>query len=322
MKSFTIGPNDAGQRLDKFLQKAVPTLPKSLLYKAIRTKRIKVGGKRCEISTRLLEGALVELYLNDEFFLPPTDSPLPFLAAAPLTGILYEDENLLLLNKEAGLLVHEDDKEQADTLITRITRYLYEKGDYRPLEEQSFAPALCNRIDRNTSGIVIAAKNAPTLRVLNEKIKERQLQKLYLAIVHGTPIPKEATLTHFLKKDESANQVTVYDSQLPGSRTIRTRYRVLESRGRFSLVEVDLLTGRTHQIRAHMAYIGHPLLGDTKYGHNRDNKGTGYRYQALCSHRLTFAFTGEPTHLEYLNHRTFTVPQVDFVDAFQAGSIR
>lgn len=322
MRSFTINSNDAGQRMDKFLTKAVPKLPQSLLYKYLRTKRIKCNGKRCEISTRLNEGDLVELYINDEFFEEVGSSlAYPFLQAKGALDIVYEDENILLVDKRPGLLVHEDDKEQGDTLINRILKYLYEKEEYRPDQENSFAPALCNRIDRNTGGIVIAAKNAPALRVLNEKIKNRELQKLYLCIVHGCPQPKAATLTGYLVKDATDNQVTVTQRKTPGSRTILTKYQVLETRGRFSLVEVDLLTGRTHQIRAHMAFTGHPLLGDTKYGFNRDNKGTGYKYQALYAYKLTFHFTGEPTCLDYLNHQTFTVDKVDFLEDFRQGKI-
>ncbi len=321
MKEFLIGPNDAGQRVDKFLTKAMPRLPSSLLYKSIRLKRIKVNGKRCAISTRLAEGDRMTLYINDEFFESDT-GPLPFLLAKDHLDLVYEDENLLLVNKEAGLLVHEDDREKTDTLINRILKYLYQKGEYRPLEENSFVPALCNRIDRNTSGIVIAAKNAPTLRVLNEKIKERQLDKRYLCIVFGTPQPPHATLKGWLRKDAATNQVTILSAPQEGARTILTRYRVLESRGRFSLLEVELLTGRTHQIRAHLASIGHPLLGDTKYGRNRDNKGTGWRWQALCSYQLTFRFTTSGEHLDYLNGRTFQVEAVDFADAFRQGLIQ
>ncbi len=321
MKTFIINENDAGQRMDKFLTKAIPLLPQSLLYKSLRTKRIKLNGKRCEISTRLQTGDRVDLYLNDEFF-PDLNSDLLFLSAGDDLDIVYEDENILLLNKAPGLIVHEDEKEQIDTLIHRVQKYLYKKGEYQPQQENSFTPALCNRIDRNTSGIVIAAKNAATLRVMAEKIKNRQLSKRYLCIVHGCPVPEQATLTGYLVKDAENNQVTISRHKTPQAKTVLTRYRVLETKGRFSLVEVDLLTGRTHQIRAHMASIGHPLLGDTKYGHNRDNKGTGYRYQALCSYKLIFSFIGEPTHLEYLNGREFTVEHIGFYEDFLSGKIQ
>lgn len=313
MRSFTITENDAGQRLDKFLSKAVKKLPPSLLYKYIRTKRIKVGGKRCAISTRLCEGDRVDLYINDEFF-EDKSGAYPFLSAPADLDILYEDENILLLDKKPGLLVHEDDREKNDTLVARMLHYLYQKGEYNPASENSFVPSLCNRIDRNTGGIVIAAKNAATLRVLNQKIKDRELQKRYLCIVNGVPPKKEDTLTAYLEKDTNKKQVFIKDRRTPGAKTIRTRYTVLKTNGRYSLLEIDLLTGRTHQIRAHMAHIGCPLAGDGKYGSNALNRGSGFRYQALYSYQLTFRFQTDAAHLGYLDGRTFTVPKVWFAD--------
>lgn len=320
MRSFKINGNDGGQRVDKFITKAVPRLPQPLLYKYIRLKRIKLNGKRCEIATRLAAGDLLELYLNDEFF-SETPPEREFLLAPASLSVLYEDENLLLVDKKPGLVVHEDESGQADTLINRIQRYLFEKGEYSPDEEHSFAPALCNRIDRNTGGIVIAAKNAPALRVLNQKIKDRELQKCYLAVVHGRLEPRSATLEAYLTKETDENKVTVTAYKTPESRTILTKYRVLEENERFSLLDVDLLTGRTHQIRAHFAFVGHPLLGDTKYGFARDNKGTSYKYQALYAYKLAFHFTSEAGILDYLNGREFTVPQVWFAEDFQSGKI-
>ena len=321
MRSFQINANDSGQRVDKFITKAVPLLPQPLLYKSIRLKRIKLNGKRCEISTRLAEGDLLELYLNDEFF----DAPSPeliFLRAPTALDILYEDENLLLVDKKPGLVVHEDESGRPDTLINRIQHYLYDKGEYLPEQEHSFAPALCNRIDRNTGGIVIAAKNAPTLRVLNQKIKDRELQKLYLAVIHGQLKQKSGVLKAFLTKADDENRVTVTNTPSPGGRTILTKYRVLAENGRFSLIEVDLLTGRTHQIRAHFAFLGHPLLGDAKYGFARDNRGTSYKYQALYAYQLVFRFQSGAEHLEYLNGRAFTAPHVWFAEDFKNGKIR
>lgn len=321
MKEFVIQENDAGQRLDKFLTKAAPLLPQALLYKSIRLKRIKRNGKRCEIATRLEPGDVLSLYLNDEFFVSPS-GPNTFLSAPTALNILYEDENLLLIDKKPGLIVHEDDTNPIDTLINRVLHYLYDKGAYDPQKENSFVPALCNRIDMNTGGIVLAAKNAATLRVLNEKIKERQVEKQYLCIVHGKMPRKNDTLKAWLRKDGSANQVTVHEHPIPGGRTILTRYRVLAEKERFSLLEVDLLTGRTHQIRAHLAYVGHPLLGDTKYGRGREDKKLGYRFQALYSYRVTFAFTSGAEHLAYLTGKSFEASDIPFRDAFLAGKIQ
>lgn len=314
MKTFIIGENDQNQRLDKFLQKSVPLLPKSLLYKSIRKKRIKVNGKKCELNYKLCQGDRLDLYLNDEFFAKTED--LSFLSVPSSISVVYEDKQILLVNKPQGLVVHEDNDNTLDTLIHRVQHYLYEKGEYHPEQELSFAPALCNRIDRNTCGIVIVAKTAEALRIMNEKIKQREITKKYLCLVLGTPSPKSATLTHYLKKDASLNQVQLYEQPKPNAKTAITQYQVLESHNGLSLVEVNLKTGRTHQIRAHMAYIGHPLLGDGKYGINAENKKYGYKHQALCSYQLTFSFQSDAGVLQYLNQKTFTVQNIWFVDEF------
>ena len=309
MREFVINENDAGQRLDKFLQKAVRALPKSLMYKYLRLKRIKVNGKRSEISTRLQPGDRVTLYIGDEFF-EEQERPA-FLQASGQVKVVYEDENILLCDKPQGLIVHEDEGETVDTLINRVQHYLYDKGEYDPDAEASFAPALCNRIDRNTGGIVIVAKNAPALRLLNDCIKNRELHKYYLCLVKGCPHPREATLTHYHMKDERENRAVIFDKPRPGARTMITRYRVLTTNGKYSLVEVDLKTGRTHQIRAHMAYIGCPLVGDGKYGKNQKEKALGFDCQALYSYKLVFDFK-EECLLSYLNGRVFQVEDVWF----------
>ena len=321
MKTLTIQPNDAGQRLDKFLTKTFRSLPPALMYKAIRTKNIKLNGKRCAVSTRLEAGDTLTLYLKDDV-LEETPAVYDFLSASRRLDIVYEDDNLLLLNKKAGLLVHPDDREYRDTLIARVQRYLYEKGSYDPAAENSFAPALVNRIDRNTCGIVIAAKTAAALRILNDKLRQREIEKYYLCIVHGSMPHMEDTLEGYLEKDEERNRVFISGSAREGARTIRTRYRVLEEKNGLSLLEIELLTGRTHQIRAHLASIGHPLLGDGKYGTNRLNKGTGFHKQALCSYRLVFRFRTPAGELEYLNGREFSIGGIWFVDAFRKGEIR
>lgn len=315
MQTVQILENDAGMRLDKFLTKAYPNLPQSMMYKAIRKKDIKCNGKRCEISTRLQTGDILTMYLKDEFFEKEPES-YDFMKAPAKLKILYEDENLLLLDKKPGLLVHPDQTYHFDSLIARLQHYLYDKGEFRPEEENSFAPALVNRIDRNTGGIVIAAKNAEALRILNEKMKNRELQKTYLCVVHGILAEKTATLEAFLEKNEAQNRVYISPVPNPHTRTIRTKYRVLAEQGGNSLLEVDLLTGRTHQIRAHLAYLGHPLAGDGKYGTNKLNRGSGYPYQALYSYRLTFRFTTPAGVLSYLDGKSFKVDDVWFLEQF------
>ena len=318
MRELTIGTNDAGQRLDRFLAKAVPLLPASLAQKYIRLKRIKRNGARAERDTRLEAGDVLQLYINDEFFDKPREDNAFLTVASPKLNIVYEDENILLVDKRPGLAVHpHDGAEYGRTLIDHIQAYLYQKREWRPREENAFTPALCNRIDRNTGGIVIAAKTAEALRVMNQKIKDRELDKRYLAIVEGTPKPKEGSLKGYLFKDAKKNRVFVTDSPQPGSKSCQTNYRTLDTRNGLSLVECELITGRTHQIRAQFAHAGHPLLGDGKYG--KLDKRFDRNYQALYSYKLTFTFTTDAGSLENLNGRSFQVEKVDFVEEYFPG---
>ena len=323
MEKLTIGQNDAGQRLDKFLAKTFRNLPKSMMYKFIRTKKIKVNRKRGEPSMMLSPGDTVQCFIREEFFLPAEHAELSCLSLVPSLSVIYEDENILLVNKKPGVSVHADEFGGENTLIEHIKAYLYRSGEYDPAKEQSFTPALCNRIDRNTGGIVIAAKNAAALRRINEKIKNREIDKYYLCIVHGTLSKKEDTLTAYMKKDERDKLVSVYDRSGPGLKKMVTRYRVLEEKNGLSLLEVELLTGRTHQIRAHFAHIGHPLLGDGKYGVNRRDRQAGYAYQALYSYRTRFSFHGDSAPLQNLTGREFSVPRDDipFLAPFSRGEI-
>ena len=316
MKEFTIGPNDAGQRLDRWLAKTLPLLPAPLAQKYIRLKRVKVNGKGSKRDVRLQKGDVLQLYINDEFFDRPTPENAFLSVFKPQLDILFEDEHLLLLNKRPGMVVHPDDKERVNTLITHIQAYLYQKKEWSPYWENSFAPALCNRIDRNTGGIVIAAKTAEALRVMNQKVRDRELQKLYLCVVHGMMKPREGQLKGYILKDEDKAQVKVYDHPVPDGKTAVTLYRTLDARNGLSLVECDLITGRTHQIRAQFAAAGHPLLGDGKYGRERDDKKFGRSFQALYSYKLRFDFTTDAGPLNYLNGREWTVEDVDFVEEY------
>ncbi len=314
MRTLEIKKNDANQRLDKFLQKRFKTLPKSLMYKYIRKKCIKVNQKKCDIQTILHEGDILTLYIKDEFFENSEKKSYEFLKAPKKFDIVYEDENIILIDKKPGVLVHPDKNYHFDSLVARVQHYLYDKGEYDPEEEKAFAPALVNRIDRNTGGIVIAAKNADSLRILNAKMKTRELEKFYLCLVCGKPEKSSDTLIGYITKNESKNKVTVFKNKVENSKEIKTKYKLLDYNGKYSLLEIELLTGRTHQIRAHMASIGHPLAGDTKYGKNK-KAPDNIKYQALYSYRLRFNFNENAGILEYLNKKEFTVNSVWFAES-------
>ena len=316
MKEFTIGKNDAGQRLDRWLAKTLPLLPAPLAQKYIRLKRVKVNGKGSKRDVRLAVGDVLQLYINDEFFQRPTPENAFLSLYQPKLNILYEDEHILLLDKRPGLVVHPDENERVNTLLTHIQAYLYQKKEWSPYWENSFAPALCNRIDRNTGGIVIAAKTAEGLRVMNQKIKDRELSKYYLCVVHGRMDPPAGKLEGYLFKDEVKKQVFVSRRPKPGAKTAITVYRTLAVKNGLSLVECDLITGRTHQIRAQFAAAGHPLLGDGKYGSERENRKYGRHGQALYSYKLSFHFTTDAGPLAHLDGKTVQVEDVDFVKEY------
>ena len=316
MREFTIGKNDAGQRLDRFIAKNLPLLPPALLQKYIRLKRVKVNGKGSKRDVRLAAGDVLQLYINDEFFDKPSEENMFLTVFQPRLEIIYEDKNLLLVDKRPGMVVHADETEKVNTLINHIQAYLYQKKEWNPKQEHAFAPALCNRIDRNTGGIVIAAKNAEALRTINEKIKSHELEKSYLCVTVGRPRPAEGRVEGFLLKDEAKKQVSFYRRPIPGGKSAITLYQTLETRGELSLVECRLLTGRTHQIRVSMAELGCPLLGDGKYGNGTVNKRYHETRQALYSYRLGFAFSTDATPLNYLRGRVFTVEKVPFREKY------
>ena len=316
MREYYITKNDSGQRLNKFLEKAVPLLSGGMMHKYLRLKRIKVNNKRTEAAYKLAEGDSVQLYLNDEYFDAPKEEEAFRRIKTPRVRVVYEDEHILLADKAPGMVVHADEHGDTDTLIAHIQAYLFQSGAWNPDDAASFAPALCNRIDRNTGGIVIAAKDAETLRVINEKIRDRELDKRYLCITVGRPRKPEGRVECFLLKDEQKKQVSVYHKPIPGGKTAITDYKVLETRGELSLVEIGLETGRTHQIRATMADLDCPLLGDGKYGRGDVNRRYGETRQALYAYKLTFDLPTDAGHLNYLRGQSFTVENVPFRDKY------
>ena len=309
MKSFIITDKDAGGRVDRFISKTFDKLPKSLMYKEIRKKNIKVNKKRCTPEQVLSSGDLLELYLKDDV-LEIRKKHYDFLNASTDLDIIYEDDNIILINKKVGVLCHPDGKDYIDNIVARLKRYLYDKKEWDP-ETSTFTPSLANRIDRNTGGIVIGAKNSQALKIMNDKIKAREIEKYYLTVVHGKMSKKSELLSAYLTKNEKKNMVTVTDYQAPNSKKIITEYTVLEYYPDASLLEVKLHTGRTHQIRAHLAHIGHPLYGDGKYGNEKGR----YR-QALYSYKLHFNFSDENI-LSYLNHKTFQANNIELLDDYK-----
>ena len=302
MKSYTAGPNEEGVRLSRFVQSVAPALPASMMYKGFRNKRVKVNGKKAAPEDRLHEGDQIELYINDEFFAPAQQAapPKPKPVKKIPLQVVYEDPAIAILYKPAHLLCHSDrtgDASLIDAFIARQT----ENGEYQPGQEASFRPALCNRLDRGTEGLVLAAKTYPALRDMNEIIREDLLHKEYLTITCG--VPPQGRHLAYLRHSEKNNKVTVIPSPAPGYKEIITRVEVLKKQGPFSLCRIGLITGRTHQIRAHLAFLGAPVLGDIKYGNRKLNERTGKKSQELCAVAVRFEQIPVQNSLAYLSGR-------------------
>lgn len=314
MRELVVKKNDANQRLDKFLLKKFKTMPKKMAYMYIRKKCVKVNGKKATPEVMLKENDLLTFYIKDEFFDNIQEENYEFLKASKNLKIIYEDENIILLDKKPGVIVHQDKSYHFDCLLLRLQHYLYDNGEYNPKEENCFAPALVNRIDRNTGGIVIGAKNAESLRILNQKMKDRELHKFYLCLLINKPKKDNAILSDYLIKNEKTNKVTVLRNEKQGAKKILTKYSVLETNNNLTLCEVELLTGRTHQIRAHMSSIGCPILGDNKYGNKKLNQKYSLSKQCLYSYKLAFDFTTDSGILSYLDKKDFSTNDIWFMD--------
>ena len=315
MKSFTAGPNENGVRLSRFVEGVTKDMPRSMMYKAFRNKRIKVNGKRAEPDTRLSAGDLIELYINDEFFpvSKPTAKTVKPRRQPPVT-VVYEDENFAVLYKPAHLLCHSDRTGDAN-LVDAFAAYLEAKGEYDPHAEKRFAPALCNRLDRGTEGLVLAAKSYAALRDLNAIIRDDMMKKEYLTITVGAP--PQGRFVAWLQHSEKNNKVRIHARESEGYKQIITEVTVIRQAGPFALCRIGLITGRTHQIRAHLAYLGHPVLGDIKYGNHKMNERTGLKTQALCAQRLTFGRIHEENTLQYLSGRVIKLNDPEIVKTYE-----
>ena len=318
MKSFTAGTNEEGVRLSRFVESVTKDMPRSMMYKAFRNKRIKVNGKRAEPDTRLHQNDLIELYINDEFFPAGAAAPAkkPPRRQPPVT-VIYEDGNIAVLYKPAHLLCHSDRTGDAN-LVDAFAAYLQAKGEYDPHAEQRFAPAICNRLDRGTEGLVIAAKSYAALRDMNAIIRDNQMKKEYLTITVGTP-PAGRHIA-WLQHSEKSNKVRIHAREAEGYKQILTEVTPIRQNGPFTLCRIGLITGRTHQIRAHLAYLGHPVLGDIKYGNRKMNERTGLKTQALCAQRLTFDRIPQDNILHELSGRVIKLEDPAIVRQFDALS--
>ncbi len=305
MKTIIINQNDSGQRVDKFLSKLLPQMPKSLLYKQLRKKRVKRNKKALGPQDILACGDELCLYINDEFF----EEKKEITVSGAGLCVVYEDENILVCDKPAGQNAHGGE----DSLLSQIQGYLYEKGEFDPKAENSFSLALSNRLDRNTGGLVLAAKNAAAQKELNEKIKNGEVDKEYLCVATGILKKKKDRLCHYLLSSETENRVRIAFPGTKGAKEAILEYEVLKEEKEKSLLHVRLITGRKHQIRVQLSAIGHPLLGDTKYGAPKDKT---YRYQALYAYRLTFSFGDDNGVLGYLSGKTVSIAEDQFDELF------
>lgn len=292
MKLINVGKNDSGQRIDSFLKKLMPKAPQSLIYKYLRTNKIKLNDSKPKPDTRISEGDVIKFFgdsslIAEKKFVPSDASSL---------NIVYEDENILMLNKPRMTACQPDAVHRTGTLVDALKSYLCSNGEYCPQSENSFSPALCNRIDFNTAGLCIAAKNAEALRIINEKIKKREVRRLYICITKGVPSPREGIIKNRVSKNTGENKSYISENGKPAE----THYRVLKESGGMALVETEIITGRTHQIRLHMSSVGCPIIGDPKYG----GGGSG---QKLTAHKIVFAFKSDAGKMNYLKNREFSV---------------
>lgn len=305
MKEILVDKNESDQRLDRFLKKYLANAPQGFVYKMIRKKNIKVNEGRAKPETTIFEGDTIQLYLSDET-IDKFIAEKAEIKSKLIPNIIYEDDNIILINKPAGLLSHGASKEFEENIVDSMISYLIQKGDFVPRIEKTFTPSICNRLDRNTSGIIIGAKNYQSLKAVNEAIKNGHIRRFYKTIVKGNLV-KEIRAEGYLVKDEEKNRVEIYEDDIEGSKKVTTNIKPLQNKNGYSMLEIELITGRTHQIRGHLSSLGYPVIGDRKYG-NREtnmkfNEGTGLDNQLLHAYKVEFH--GLIEEFEYLNGKIF-----------------
>lgn len=305
LRELIIGKNEAEQRLDRFLKKYFSQAPQSFIYKMLRKKNIKLNGKKANPDTMITEGDIIQLYLADET-IEKFKGKDEIINSPLIPNIIYEDDNIILINKPVGILSHSANKDYGNNIVDSMIHYLHVKGEYNPRIEKTFTPSICNRLDRNTSGIIIGAKNYEALRMINEGIKKEEIHRYYKTIVKGV-VNKEIILEGYLVKDEELNKVKVLKDNIEGSKKIITRIVPIANSKEYSLLEIQLITGRTHQIRAHLSSIGHPVIGDVKYGDRKTNRYFREKYglESQFLHSYKVVFHGLDESLNYLNNRQF-----------------
>lgn len=306
MREMAITQYEEGQRLDKFLLKYLNKCPKSLLYKFMRTNKIKYNGKKPKGNEILEKGDQIKLFLHDEQIVSLQEykevqkSPIHFKT-------VYEDKNILIVDKPLGLLTQKD-KKDGHSLAEEVIYHLTENGSYNVKTAKGFTPAPCNRLDRNTAGIVLVGKHLKATQEISQMLKTKQISKYYMSIVLGR-ITEPIVLKGYHYKEPGKNEVKILDHYVEGAKPVETRILPLQTNGRYTLIEVQLVTGKTHQIRAHLSQISHPIIGDPKYGDAIENEyfknRYGLGYQVLCAYKIKFELC--ESLFDYMENRVFTV---------------
>lgn len=315
MQKIIINFNDENKRLDNFLKRYFKNVPSSLIFRAIRKGQIKVNQKKAKIDYHLQYHDEIELFIDLEN-LDKNDNKLWFLDARQLLKIIYEDSNIIIINKPIGIASQLLDDPKKESIQKSLLKYLYKSNQYQIDTNSNFVPSICNRLDTNTAGLIIAAKNHASLVEMNELIKQHLVTKKYLCLVFGTTIPNQETLVAYHHKDEKQNKVYISEKPKNGFKQIITKYQKLGSDQKYSLLDVELVTGRTHQIRAHLHAIGFPLVGETKYKNKNTDVDTRIKHQALVSYYLKFNVPSSMKQLAYLDQKSFTIKDIWFLDYF------